>query len=238
MKSERDEWKTKFTDINTQYSTLNRSVEQLNKFLVNKDFTNLFAATGVKEEDIFNWVQQRLEYMSLPPEKRAMIDQQSRLQMDAYTKEAKLNEFETREREHLTKLRTIQFETLMSRNDIHDIAKKWDSQAGMDGAFKQLVIEEATKHFYITSRLNPDGMGEDLSPEQAVELVLKKFGKFISAGETAAAQPNLNGAPASAQPGATATPPPVIPHVPGRATSPVKKQVRSLDDLRALEKSM
>lgn len=231
MKSERDEWKNKYSETSTKFQQLDRSVAQLSKFVENNDWTNFFSALKVPEDQIFNWVSQRLEYAGLPPEKRAEVDRRNQLQMDSYTKESRIQEYEQRVQQQETKLREVQFDTLLNRSDISQTATKWDAQAGQQGAFRQLVIEEAAKHFAITSQMNPQGMGEDLSPDQAVQLVMKKFGRFISAGDTAAAQAPSGQMSSVAQPGA-GTPPPIIPHVPGRTTSPVKKQVRSIQDLK------
>jgi len=117
----------------------------------------------------------------------------------------------------------MQLDVSLSKPDVSRFAEAWDSNSGQAGAFRQFVIEEAKKVYYDTQ--------QDLSPDQAIAMVMQRFGKFLNVGDTTMQAPQ-------AQSIQSQQAKPVIPNVTGKASSPIKKVPKSLDDLRRLAKEM
>lgn len=205
-----------------------RAYDQFNKILENKDWDTFFKKLNVPNEEIFAYVEKQLALMNAPAEQKAEYDRNLQIRQQAYMQEEQLKNYENMHREQAVQTRHMHLDSLMSRPEVQKYAGSWDERAGQIGAFRQLVIDEATAHWYQTG--GPQG-GEDWAPEQAVQHVINKYGKVVAgfAGQTpqtyGTQQPvgqQNNGAP------------PVIPHVAGRGTSPIKKVPKSLDDIKKL----
>jgi hypothetical protein len=121
----------------------------------------------------------------------------------------------------------MQLDNILARGEVAQQAEAIDRVYGTPGSFRNLVIEEARAHFL--------GTGQDLPADQAVQMAAAKYGRFITAQQNAVTSNQFSGgAPQATQQGQV----PIIPHVGGSARSPIKKQPRSLDDIKALAKSM
>jgi hypothetical protein len=233
-----DSLKDKFNNVREEYQgfkkeneVLNRSVSQLGKFISNKDYENFFQALKISDEDIFEYAQKRLNMMSMPADQRAEYERQAQIRHQNYMLEAQNQQYQQQYQEAAVQTRAVQLDTVLSRPDIGKYASAWDRDMGQEGAFRSLVIQEGQSHFFQT--------GHDLSAEEAAHLVLKKFGKVIRTEDgqmTATPGSGFAGSQQGAQ--QTTSSPPIIPHVSGKGTSPVKKAPKSLDDLKKLAQAL
>lgn len=207
-----------------------RAYDFFDHLLQNKDFDTLFAKLQVPDQELFDFVERKLALHKATPEQRAAYQQQIDMRANSYLKDQQLSQLQ---QEHMTaqaEAKTMVLDQLVSRPDVAKYASAWDEKSGQVGAFRQLVIDEALAHFHRTQ--------QDLSPDQAVNLVVQKFGKIIPYQVAGAqAQPGAQVTGGSPQAGHH-TPPPVIPNIAGRGTSPIKKVPRSLDDLKKIAKEM
>lgn len=198
-----------------------QAYESFNKILANKDWDTFFNKLKVPDEEIFAYVEKKLALMNASPDQKAEYERMQSLRQQAYVQEEQIRQYETAYQQQAVQARTMQLDTLMARPDVQKYATAWDEKMGSIGSFRQLVIDEAAAAFYAT--------GQDWPAEQAINHVIQKFGKVVTAQQMAQAA-------AAGQP--QATQPPVIPHVAGRGTSPVKKVPKSLDDLRKMGDEM
>lgn len=197
-----------------------RAYEQFNKILENKDWDTFFKKLGVPNEEIFSYVEKQLALMNAPADQRAEYDRNIALRQQAYQQEEQIRQYEAMHQQQAVQTRHMQLDSLMSRPEVQKYAGAWDERAGNLGAFRQLVVDEAAAAFYAT--------GQDWPAEQAVQHVLNKYGKVIA---------SLGGQPTQAfggQQQMAQQAPPVIPHVAGRGTSPIKKVPKSLDDIKKM----
>jgi hypothetical protein len=158
----------------------------------------------------------------MPPEQRQRIDQE-------YETRQRLEYFERANQELLqafqqtqTQQRTAELNGYLQRPDVAAAAQAFDQRAGREGAFREEVIKRG--QYY--ARL-PEPV--DIPVEQAVSEILRYVGPMNAPQPQAEAQMEAPAPQAAVAP----APKPVIPNIKGRGTSPVKKAVKSIDDLRA-----
>lgn len=199
-----------------------RAFDQFNKILENKDWDTFFKKLGVPNEEIFSYVEKQLALMNAAPDQKAEYERNMQLRQQAYAQEEQIRQYQTAYEQQATQARTMQLESLMSRPEVQRYAGAWDERAGSIGAFRQLVVDEAVAAWHMT--------GQDWSAEQAVQHVINKYGKVVAGFNGQQAQPQTYGG----QQQASHASPPVIPHVAGRGTSPIKKVPKSLDDIKKL----
>lgn len=225
LQADRDRFRTELETFKSSNEPTLRAVNQLNKLLTNKDYDNFFSGLGIKDEEIFNWVSKKLDIMNMPPDQKAQFEQQQQLRMEKYQLEHAHQEMQQQYQQQAVQARTMQLDSVLSRPDVGSYAQQWDSKTGEIGSFRSLIVEEARAEFAKN--------GHDMSAEEAVNHVIKKFGKIVGQPQA------IDGG--SAQPGIQASPqfgqqqkPPIIPHVAGRGTSPIKKVPKSLDDIKKM----
>lgn len=218
-----------YQEVLTEHQALDRDVRKVMKFKADGDYENFFQALRIPDQDIFNYVQKRLDLMNLPPEQRQALEMQSKERQRLYELEEQNQYLEQTYQTQAVQARTMQLDSVLSRPDISSAASAWDSKTGQLGSFRDLVIEEGQKAFYTT--------GQDLPVEHVVNMVVQKFGKFLETPQ--ASTPNFQTQqPQSAAPQVVAAPKPVIPNLNGRGTSPVKRSPKSLDELKSMAKEM
>lgn len=231
MQDERNKSRTEFEQFKTQTEPNMRAMNHFNNLLKNKDWDNFFSGLGIPDEEIFNHVQKKLDLMKLPADQQAEIQRASQLRKEKYFMENQLATQTEQYQAQAVETRSMQLDTILSRQEVAKSAESFDNAYGTIGAFRDAVIEEGANHFHRT--------GQDLTAEQAANLVLKKFGKFLQTPGQGPALSAVQAAPAQAsQGGGTNGNPPIIPHVAGSGKSPVKKSIRSLDDLKKLAKGL
>ena len=221
LKSKSDVTQREFHNLLEDHQALDKDVRRVMTFFKNKDFGNAFAALRISREDIFDYVQRELDHMNLPPEQRRQIETQSQERQRLYEMEQANEHLQQQYQQQSVQARNVQLDMVLSRPDVANTASVIDQRLGHIGAFRDLVIEEAQKVYYST--------GQDISAEQAANLVLQKYGKLVAVEDARAQVPMQAPVP-------QVQAKPVIPSVQGRGTSPVKKVPKSLEDLKALAK--
>lgn len=201
-----------------------KTYEFFNTLVGNKDWDTFFGRLGVPDEEIFKFVEKKIQMLQATPEQRAEYDRQIELKQQAYYQNQHIQELNQAYQTQAVQTRTMQLESLLARPDVQKYAAAWDEKSGSIGAFRQLVVDEAAAAFYT--------QGRDLSAEEAINLVVQKFGRVITPAQQAAM--TQASAPMQTTPQGT----PIIPNVAGRGTSPVKKAPKSLDDLRKMANEM
>lgn len=231
FQNEAKKTKQDFESFKAQTEPNMRAMNHFNNLLKNKDWDNFFGGLKIPDEELFNYVEKKLQLRALPPEQRAEFERQAQVRQQNYAYETQLNETQENYQRLATETRTLQLDTLLGRGDVSSQAEAIDKAYGEIGAFRKLVIEEAVNHYNRTQ--------EDLPADQAVNLTLQKYGRFMQL-QNQGAMGNSQGQPSvgSPQSGQQGKPAPIIPHVGGSARSPVKKQPRSLDDLKKMAKEL
>jgi len=138
-------------------------------------------------------------------------------------------------------------QTLQDPNVAH-FAQEWDARAGQQGAFRQEIINRGKLHHMEHK--------QDIMPQQIVQQLTSQYpapaGQYqpqyrplpplVPFQQNGHQQFNGGTPPPQQPPTIAAVPsrqapqgrPPVIPHTPGSGSSPVRRQVRSIEDIRKL----
>lgn len=232
FQNESKKYKTEFDAYKSKTEPDIRAMGHFNNLLAKKDWDNFFGGLKVPEEEIFNWVQKRLELRSMAPEQRAEFEKQTQVRQQNYAYENQISQSQKQYQQLATETRTMQLDNTLARADVLSQAEQIDRVYGEPGAFRNLVIEEAMNHFNRT--------GEDLSAAQAVQMAVQKYSRFMSQQQNQGAmgqQPQMGMQGGGQQITSTANAP-VIPHVGGSARSPIKKSPRSIEDLKQMAKNL
>lgn len=221
------------TSVKNDYNNQTQRVSKVVSAVQKGDFESVFRNLQMNEHQVIQWAAKRVEYLQmvngLPPAQRAEVERQQQAITQNQEYQEQFQSVQQQLQETKSHARTMHLDMALNKPDVGNAAKFWDEKAGYDGAFRDMVIEEAQREFH-TKQI-------DLTPEQAIASVMKKFGKFIDVQSPMAPQmPGTlqNQMQAPQMPGQK----PVIPAAQGSSKVPIRKQVRSLDDLKKLSKEM
>lgn len=222
IKTKKEQVEQQLQSLAGDYENVQTTVSRFNDSVSRGDLSSAFRVAGITKEAVFKWTQQQLQLMEMPPEQRQQFEQFEEAQSQKYNLEQQVSNLQKQYEQQAVQARAVQLDVALSRPEVARFSEAWDRNAE-PGSFKNFVIEEAKKVYYDTR--------QDLSPEQAIGMVMQRFGKFLNTGDTVVqspqAVPQVNGFQQQK---------PVIPNVAGKAASPIKKVPRSIDDLKKLAK--
>lgn len=218
VKQDRQRLKEQSTWQQNEIARHSQVVNNVNHMIATKDYDNLFAnVLKIPEDDILRQAHKILQLRDLPPEQRQAYEQGVQARQQALELQNQNQHLMQSHEQVAVHARTQELEWTMQRPQIATLVSAYDARAGKEGAFRQAVIERGQYNAY---------MGKDISPEQAIQEVLNFLGGPESLIPAQAAQPiNPQGQQAQASK-------PVITNIQGRGTSPAKKVIKSLDDLK------
>jgi hypothetical protein len=228
VKSERERFRTAHKEVETQYKSLNNGLDQLSGMLEKQDYHGFFQALKIPEQDVLQYALSRVQYRELPPEQRQQLDAQYEAQQRlAYLEQAN-QELVGGFQEQRVHQRASELDAYIGRPDIAQVVSAFDARVGQPGAFRDEVIRRGQ---YYASLPDP----QDIPVEQAVREILGLVGPIPQAQQAVGDEGQaMEATPAPV----VQNQKPVIPNIRGRGTSPAKKVVRSVDDLRKLAQTM
>jgi hypothetical protein len=227
VKGKKEHFETQYNSLAGDYEQMSSTVDRFDQSVQTGDLSSAFRIAGIPKESIFKWVHQQLQYEGLPPEQKAAIDAAEAARVQQYDYESKISGLEKQYQSQAVQARTMQLDMTLMKPEVASFATAWDQNAEDGFTFRDTVAAEARRVWYETQ--------QDISPEKAVQLVMGRFGRFVSTGEPGQAQsPQVMNQQVTQSKQA----PPVIPNVAGKATSPIKKVPKSIDDLKALARSL
>jgi hypothetical protein len=218
-----------YAPLEQQFQGMTKSIAQIDKMIENNDFDNFFASLQIPEQTILQWAVKKAQLMSLTPEEQQAYNQQVQEKNQLYQLQQQNADFQEQLFTQQVQARTAQLSQELSKPEVLNVVNAFDARAGMPGAFKNEIIKRG--QFYAHQ-------GIDAPVDQVVKEVLMLAGH--AAPQANGIQQTVdNGAGNGGQAPQQLIPPqkpPVIPNVGGQGTSPAKRVVRSLDDIRALAK--
>lgn len=211
------------------YEAISKDVTRVVAARDKGDLDSVFRNLELTDEAVIRWAANKVDYMQmlkgLPPDQRTAIERQQQAQLQNSDYEEQLSQMRSEMQTHAVQARTMQLDMSLSRPEVTQAAQFWDGKMGYQGAFRDLVIEEAQKAWTFNQK--------DLSAEQAVAQVLQKFGKFIDL-QGSAAPAGVNSSSTQAPVQVSADKKPVIPSISGTSKTPIRKQIKSVDDINKL----
>lgn len=196
--------------------------QELDGFINQRDFGAFLERTGIDKNLVFEWVKQELEYQEMDPNKKYAYDRDREFRKNSYAESARLKHLEQQNQQILTQQRNFELDAALSKPEVAEVLKAFDEVARRNGTptFREEVINRGIAKYHVTK--------QDLPADAVVSEMVKMFGHMVAPK----AQPNPQSTPAPQT--VVNAKPPVIPHVGGGNTSPVERQVRSLDDLEKI----
>jgi hypothetical protein len=229
VKSHRDELKQKYQELKQEYEPIKNDIITASRFIKNGDIMGLMEFLGIPKEMVFKAVKAEIDYLQMPPEQRQYVDAQRQAQQRAYELEMGNYELQRQVEEKQVESLDYQFKMAMSLPEVQQVASYYNSLPGkQQGDFEQAVLKHGSALYYLHGKLLP--------PLE----VIKDFINYIGYSpdrtqQTTVVQPNEN------QPKQTVVvkpEKPTITPVKSKSSTPVKSKIRSIEDLKKLQKQM
>lgn len=222
-----------FDSLRGDFESQSKIVQKVTHAARSGDLDTCFRNIGLSDDAIIRWAAKKVDYLQmmqgLPPDQRMALEQQQQAQFQNQEYEEQLSQMQSQLQAQATQAREVQLDMSLLKPEVSQAVQFWDSKMGYAGAFRDMVVEEGQKAWFTEQK--------DLSAEQAIARVLQKFGKFIDAQGTVSqgqVPPPTQSLGGSQAPQAK----PVIPVVNGTTKSPIKKQYRSLEDIKKRAKEL
>ena len=210
------------------------AVTAFNAMLDKGDLHSAMKVARIDDDSVLQLASKIIQLRDLTPQQQTdynnQIQSNHRLhQLEIQNQNLQQQFAQQSETNHLTEL-----DSVMSSNDVSDLASRYDTNAGQAGAFREAVINHAAMLEYQTKD-RPEGPMV-LSPKEAIDRVVKLSGlQFPNTNQQIGDVGNTiqNKTPTN-QTVVVKKDKPTIPNVNAGGKSPVKKKVKSIADLRAL----
>lgn len=217
VKEDREKIKGEASTYSKKYSELETAVQNTLKPLKTGDLGSFFKALNIPQEAVYKYVHDQLNYQDLPPDQKVQIDQQREIQQRAQQYEERYNQQTQRSQELEVRLLTNELEFELSKPEIKEMSQVYQERTGK--SFRDEIIRQGD--------LMARTYGKVYAPREVISELAATVGKLMGPlGQQAPAQQQVPG-PAK----------PTLPNIQGRATTPVKAKVQTLDDLKKLAAS-
>jgi hypothetical protein len=220
-----------YAPLEQQLTGMTKQIAQIDHMIENNDFDNFFKSLQIPEQTILEWAVKKAQLMDLTPQEQAAYNQQVQERNQLYNLQQQNADFQEQIFTQQVQARTAQLSQELSKPEVLNVVSAYDSRAGMPGAFKAEVIKRG--QFYAHQ-------GVDAPVDQVVKELLMLVGP--QAPQANGIQQTVdNNAGIGGQASQQQNPiqkPHVIPNVGAQGTSPAKRVVRSLDEIRALAKNI
>lgn len=216
--------------VKTELGSVQKTIQDVRQTYQRGDIDAFLDKLVIPHERMLQWALDKVNYSQLPPDQQRVLDERTEAQRKAWAAEQQSGMLEQQVHEQTRQAKQVLLQSSFARPDVKSFADSYDARAGKPGAFFEEV--RATGELaYIQSQGK-----NDLTPDQAIELVMKKWSPFISPAQASGnpATPAPGQDPNAARVVNPSQKPGVIPNLQGKAASPMKSGVRSLDDIRKI----
>jgi hypothetical protein len=238
-----DSVKPKYQDLKTKYAetaqkyegvthalsdlrnTYNSAVQEGNFLKLDKFFEKL----EIPEEVILKYALAKVELNEMAPEQKALME--GKLKVERQNEEFSQNLSRTQElmAEQAVQMKMFQFESSLARPDVRSFSENFDRSFAKPGAFKEEVRKAGELAWY-TEKV-------DLTPDQAIERVMGRYGNLVKPVATPATEGTAELPIGEPQKKVVVKPhTQTIPNISGKGTSPLKTKPKSIQDLKELAK--
>jgi hypothetical protein len=233
VKAEREAINKNFTEVASQHQNLLGGIQALRNDYQKGDLDSFFQKLKIPEEVVLQYALKKAQEYNLPPEQRAQLDAQRRVEQQARLLETQNSTLEASNAQAATRMKQLELDFTFMKPEITALEKSIEERTGKAGVLRQMVID----HGYNTWVQSKGKI--DLTPAQALAQVIERYGLKGVESVTASAPKTEN---VSTAPGTQA---PVqrkvttIPNMKGSSTaSPIRSKPKNLDDLRKIASQM
>lgn len=227
LKPKYEQIKSTYEEVNNKFTTQTKALNQLSSFINNKDFGSFIQMAGIPKDLVFDYVISEYQKTQATPEQRAQMEQAEVDRRSRVLLEQQVQELQNRVHSSETQSMEQVLSTTLARADVQPVASYVDAIYG-SGAFRREVIRQG--------RL-AEVEGRELSVPQVVSEAVAFWSKSMSqAGQAGIPQQGMPAAtiPQAIQPQTQQAPPPTLPNVGSRSTSPIKRGPKNLEELKKM----
>lgn len=239
IKNDRTQLRTQLERQTQAHQGLQKEVSTAMNFIKNRDFTSLFESLKVPEQELFKWVQQRIELMQKPQHEQDQFNRVRQQEMQLQQLQEQNQQMQSVAEQYAVQHRANEMESYLARPDLASFAQQYDERNGQN-AFRRLIVERGQYHA-LTGR-------GDIPAAQAINEALQILGALApqnqmqqpQAPQAQAIQQSPSALPTeNAEQAPQTKAKPVITNVQGRSgSSPVKKTITSVAQLKKIAKDM
>lgn len=219
-KASREKIRLEAETVRAENFETKKALNILSTYVQNDDMQSFFESLKIPEDKVLKYALSRIQYRELPPEKRAEYDQMRSTKQRAALLTEENQRLSNQYMEAQSQTRAQQLDGALAESNVSQIAQVFDARIGVPGAFRDEVIKRGQMHWALYKK--------DLPADQAVKEVLQIVGGQMPA------TPNVPATPGTAQAHQSQEKKPIIPNIQGKGTSPAKKLIRSVADLKKL----
>lgn len=228
VKAARETFKTQAEEWKGKYSQVETSLQTLGSYVKKDDFRSFFQALNIPKEKIIKYAIEELKYQELPPEQKAAIDQQREREMALEQTGSQNQQLQQQMAQLVQQQATFELNQELAAPNVVQAMQAYDTRAGQAGAFKAEVIRRG-QYYEAVHKISPPA-------SQLVQEVLNLIGVTAQAQQGTQASSNEQ----SSQTVHNQQQKPVISSFSGGGTkSPTARKVpASIDDLRKMRQNL
>lgn len=225
VKADRARIKETHAAVASELTGLKDSLGQLAGFVRQNDYDSFFQALGIPEKAVMEYALKKAQFAKLPPEQQQAHFAQQAERRRLQELEQQNQHLQQQYQQVAVQTRTQELDMVLARPDYAQAAEAFDRAVGRPGAFRAEVIQRGQYHAAVNQR--------DLPADAVAQEVLGMIRPFMQSAP--ASQPVSSGAPVVA-PAREAKP--TLPNIAGKGTSPTRKVVSSLADIKQRAKDL
>lgn len=212
LKQKFGETENKYKEIETKWNDQTQKLQYAAE-LWEKDKDQFFEYMGMDVQDIYKWVAEKLRMEQAPDNEKQLYNSEREARRLAMERERQLEFYQQKAAQEAIQARGFQLQQELTKADVAPLVSQYDNIYG-SGSF-ETAVKQLGKTVWETQKV-------DLSATEAVSQVATYFKTMME---------KLGG---TKQQASNQSEPPVIPTIKAGASSPAKRAVRSLDDLKKL----
>jgi hypothetical protein len=224
-----DHLKTNFKDLETRYGQTEQTNGQFmqirNAILSNIDKGDLgkaFNIIGLSDDQVMNYVRQKLEYAQLAPDQRAVVDQYRATMEGKAQAESALEQQQRYAEELMMEKHEWEVQKTFADPKYASTINEYNTRLGDENAFRSVVKQIGSNEFFANGRNLPVG--------EAVDRAIRMLA--LNPAQAQQISQSSDTTPVSHQTPSKPAPRPIMRVGKGGGSTPVKQRPRSLDDLK------
>lgn len=217
-----DVYKNRFNEVDTKYRNLEKTVNTFNQYLNDGDLDTFFSALKIPEKMIYDYVHKKLSYEDLPPEQKRIYDEQQEFKRRSQTLGQQNQEYMSRMEKLETQIKQQELNSALSHPEVQSIQKTYDTNHGPNAFWNKVVSLGA---FYEKVH------GVDKSASELIQELTGELKPWLNQAQQSpqSLQPQVPQAPQKK---------PVIPKVGSGSGAPASRAIKSVEDLKRMQKEM
>lgn len=214
---------TAHNTLQSEYNFMLGSIEEAKSAYQRGDLDAFFDKLAIPPQKILQYAMEKLNYNELPPEQKALIDARRHAERQNVELQRQQGLQQRQYQQQVQNAHDQLLTSELARTDVKAAMDAYDTRMGKPGSFFQQVKERGELIWH------QSGGRIVLTPSQAVEQVISLYGLKNAAPASASSQTT---SPVS---GGNQGKNNTIPNIgSGKSAAPLKKQIRSIDDLKKL----